>query len=268
MLCNWGAHNVLGGHKRKRSGGCNRGRFMTTKWERGIMIKTRKFCEHQYRVDLCFNSAKFCKYFPLYPPRRTYTAKIRRVQILCTSKAGGGGGDRRGSYPKFFIDLFRLCPPPPPPHPVRYAPPQLQSTCHYIVNHYVKIWHVRLGGANNMRPLSWGGGTNGKDPFSLRKKGRNKTRITFSLADFSNMEGKLLTNKINLHVDYSPNKSNYLENGSCKGGLSASHLRTTYGRLLSTLSCHSISFKRSLFSRKSVVLCGPCALGIPDATAF
>ena len=41
--------------------------------------------------------------------------------------------------------------------------PQLQSTCHYIVNHYVDILHVRLGGANNMRPLSWGG-ANGKDP--------------------------------------------------------------------------------------------------------
>ena len=27
----------------------------------------------------------------------------------------------------------------------------------------MKIWHVRLGVANNMRPLSWGG-TNGKDP--------------------------------------------------------------------------------------------------------
>ena len=36
--------------------------------------------------------------------------------------------------------------------------PQLQGTCHYIVNHYVKIWHVLLGDANNMRPLSWGGG--------------------------------------------------------------------------------------------------------------
>ena len=42
-----------------------------------------------------------------------------------------------------------------------------------IVNHYVKIWHVHLGGAINMRPLSWGGGgsTNGKDPqFYLQKK--------------------------------------------------------------------------------------------------
>ena len=36
--------------------------------------------------------------------------------------------------------------------------PQLQSTCHYIVNHSVKILHVRLGGANNMHPLSLGGG--------------------------------------------------------------------------------------------------------------
>ena len=43
--------------------------------------------------------------------------------------------------------------------------PQIQSTCHYTVNHYVKIWHVRLGGATNMHPLSWGD-TNGKDPQS------------------------------------------------------------------------------------------------------
>ena len=35
----------------------------------------------------------------------------------------------------------------------------LQSTCHNIVNHYVKFRHVRLGGgANNMKPLNWGGG--------------------------------------------------------------------------------------------------------------
>ena len=48
-------------------------------------------------------------------------------------------------------DLFRLCP--------QYVLfPQLQSTCHYIENHHVKIWHVRLGDENNMHPLSWGGG--------------------------------------------------------------------------------------------------------------
>ena len=59
-------------------------------------------------------------------------------------------------------DLFRLC------HPqyVMLCSPQLQSTCHYIVNHYVKILHVHLGVANNMHPQNWGGGggTNGKDP--------------------------------------------------------------------------------------------------------
>ena len=37
-----------------------------------------------------------------------------------------------------LVDLFRLCPPP-----VRYAP-QLQRMCHYIVNHYVEIWHVHV----------------------------------------------------------------------------------------------------------------------------
>ena len=46
-------------------------------------------------------------------------------------------------------DFFRWCP--------QYAMhPQLQSTCHYIIIHYVKIWHVRLGDENNMHPLSWG----------------------------------------------------------------------------------------------------------------
>ena len=39
--------------------------------------------------------------------------------------------------------------------------PQLQSTCNYIVNHYVKIWHVRLWSANYMHPLRWGESTNG-----------------------------------------------------------------------------------------------------------
>ena len=42
------------------------------------------------------------------------------------------------------IRIFIVCAPPPqyfmppPPH-------QIQSTCLYIVNHYVKIWHTRLG---------------------------------------------------------------------------------------------------------------------------
>ena len=37
--------------------------------------------------------------------------------------------------------------------------PQLQNTCHYIVNQYVKYYTCVLGGANNMRPLSWGAQT-------------------------------------------------------------------------------------------------------------
>ena len=49
------------------------------------------------------------------------------------------------------LDLFRLC-----PQYVFRPPPPLQSTCHYIVNYCVKILHVRRGGADNMRPLSWG----------------------------------------------------------------------------------------------------------------
>ena len=36
---------------------------------------------------------------------------------------------------------------------------QLQSTSLYMVNHYVKIWHVRLGVANNMRQLGSGAQT-------------------------------------------------------------------------------------------------------------
>ena len=46
-----------------------------------------------------------------------------------------------------YADLFRLCPPP-----VRYVNIKLQSKCHYIVNLYVKTWHVRLGGANGKDP--------------------------------------------------------------------------------------------------------------------
>ena len=54
------------------------------------------------------------------------------------------------------IGSFPFVPPPP----VRYAPPPppLQCTFHYRVIHYVKKLHVRLGVANNMHPLSGGGG--------------------------------------------------------------------------------------------------------------
>ena len=44
--------------------------------------------------------------------------------------------------------------------PVRYAHPSYRARVitYYIANHYVKILHVPLGVANNMHPLSWGGG--------------------------------------------------------------------------------------------------------------
>ena len=46
--------------------------------------------------------------------------------------------------------------PPPPPSVTEHVP--LRS------NHYVKIWHVLLGRANNTHPVSWwgvGGGGGG-----------------------------------------------------------------------------------------------------------
>ena len=44
----------------------------------------------------------------------------------------------------------------------------------------VKILHVRLGVANNMRPLSWGGGKNGKDPKLEQNNLRRKTTSFFT----------------------------------------------------------------------------------------
>ena len=52
-------------------------------------------------------------------------------------------------------------------------PPQLQSTCYYIVNHCVKIWHVRLRGGGGGGG-GGGYGTNENDltpqhfPFSVK----------------------------------------------------------------------------------------------------
>ena len=73
-----------------------------------------------------------------------------------------------------FLDLFRLGSQYDMP-----LPGQLRSTCHYMSNHYVKIWHVRLEVANNMHPLSCGGTKipfynhvkhNTLYPFSRRKQ--------------------------------------------------------------------------------------------------
>ena len=129
------------------------------------------YCETLLRQSLCiigltlsnnrFNlRTQFFKcfsalYFDCFP---SYTSGCKASLMLVPIRLKFSVTD----YKK--TDLFRLCPPPPS----TLCSPQWQSTCHYIVNHYVKILHVRLGVANNMHPLSWGGGggggTNGKDP--------------------------------------------------------------------------------------------------------
>ena len=85
--------------------------------------------------------------------------------------------------PKFIITkgIFSVCAPPPPS---TLCSPQLQITFHYIVNHYVKILHVHLGVENNMHLLSWGGGTNGKDPTKVIEKGQNHELQTVFLVYF------------------------------------------------------------------------------------
>ena len=67
----------------------------------------------------------------------------------------------------YLLGSFQVLPPP-----LYVMHPQLLSTCHYIVNFYIKIWHVSLGYANNFHPLNGGGGgggggggINGKDQF-------------------------------------------------------------------------------------------------------
>ena len=105
-----------------------------------------------------------------------------------TPEVGGGGGGGVGLM-KQFIYYVLVCihtklgsfsfvpnPPPPPPPPSTLCSPQLQSKCHYIVHHYVKILHVHLGGANNMHPLSWGGHKRKRSPNWFIKK-KNEERL-------------------------------------------------------------------------------------------
>ena len=54
---------------------------------------------------------------------------------------------------RYLLGSFQVLPPP-----LYVMHPQLLSTCHYIVNFYIKIWHVSLGYANNFHPLNGGGG--------------------------------------------------------------------------------------------------------------
>ena len=61
-------------------------------------------------------------------------------------------------------------PPPPPPPPVRYAPPVREHVPLHSKS-LCKNMARASGGANNMRPLSGGGGTNEKDPKKLMVHG-------------------------------------------------------------------------------------------------
>ena len=93
-------------------------------------------------------------------------SKFNLIRKLGTERriAFDNGYNIRESISNKIYRIFSVCAPPPPS---TLCAPQLQSTCHYIVNHFLKIWHVRLGGANNMRPLNWGG-TNVQDPIYLK----------------------------------------------------------------------------------------------------
>ena len=66
--------------------------------------------------------------------------------------------------------------------PSTFCAPQLQSMCRYIVYHYVKIWHVRLGDANNMQPLSWGGGAQTE---KIRKFKKENVPLISSISRYS-----------------------------------------------------------------------------------
>ena len=54
-------------------------------------------------------------------------------------------------------------------------------------NHYVKIWHVRLRGANNMHPISWGEGDKRKGYHFLKE---NVIQIEFD--DFFCFENRIV----------------------------------------------------------------------------
>ena len=82
--------------------------------------------------------------------------------------------------------IFSVCAPPTPPPPQYVMHPPLQSTCHYIVIHYVKMWHVRLGDAINIRPLSWrerGGGGGGGVGCGVHKRKRSKKEVSSKLSN-------------------------------------------------------------------------------------
>ena len=91
-----------------------------------------------------------CGIFILSDRRDNNNSKIVQFNLLSC-------GSSRHDLIK--MDLFRLC------IPYVMHTPVTEHVSYYIVNYYVKLWHVRRGGggANIMHPLSWGTQT-GKYP--------------------------------------------------------------------------------------------------------
>ena len=106
-----------------------------------------------------------------------------------------------------MLDLFRLCPPslvgayylhPPDARAIFLHDDLLcngtcsvtggsitywggtngkDPTCYYIENQYIKIWHMRLGGANKKHALSWGGGHQRKRSLDFKAVYTNNHKL-------------------------------------------------------------------------------------------
>ena len=110
-------------------------------------------CSKRVPAWLCRNFNLFC-FAPPPPPQcflrpqwqiNCYTARYYVKNSTCAW----------GSQ-KHYLLLIINCASFPfvTPPPVHYALPPLQSTCHCIVNHYVKIRNVRLGVQIIYTPIS------------------------------------------------------------------------------------------------------------------
>ena len=133
VLCNWGAHNVLGGHKRKRS--------------LSHYNPPSKYSPPHQNIAPHENIA---------PPPPRWGAIMGKTQKF-TSKC------EKTVHCK--LDLFRLCPPPPRLVGAYYLHPHPRSTCQNL--------HVDLPCNDTCSVTGWsimhwgGGGKNGKDPANF-----------------------------------------------------------------------------------------------------
>ena len=103
---------------------------------------------------------RLCPLPPPPPPPRA-SGGANNMHPLSWGGGGEGGRHKRKRSDKFLVGVERqigFFPFVPPPPPSTFCIPPLKSTCHHILNRYVKIWHVRLRCAHNMHPLSWEGG--------------------------------------------------------------------------------------------------------------